>query len=76
MKWFKWSTHTLWLEQKKKNITIVDFTAVKIAVYYISVLTYEFIFFIQFNVPFKIISLIETSHSVGGAKRGHPGKTT
>ena len=33
-------------------------------------------FFIQFNVPFKIISLIETSQSIGGAKRGYPGKTT
>ena len=33
-------------------------------------------FFIQFNVPFKIISLIETSQSVGGAKREYPGKTT
>ena len=31
---------------------------------------------IQFNVPFKIISLIETSQSVGGAKREYPGKTT
>ena len=35
-----------------------------------------FCFFIQFNVPFKIISLIETSQSVGGAKREYPGKTT
>ena len=26
-------------------------------------------FFFQFNVPFKIISLIETSQSIGGAKR-------
>ena len=33
-------------------------------------------FFIQFNVPFKIISLIETSQSIGGAKREYPGKTT
>ena len=33
-------------------------------------------FFIQFNVPFKIISLIETSQSKGGAKREYPGKTT
>ena len=33
-------------------------------------------FFIQFNVPFKIISLIETSQSVGGAKREYPRKTT
>ena len=33
-------------------------------------------FFIQFNVPFKIISLIETSQWVGGAKREYPGKTT
>ena len=32
-------------------------------------------FFIQFNVPFKIISLIETSQSIGGAKREYPGKT-
>ena len=32
--------------------------------------------FIQFNVPFKIISLIETSQSIGGAKREYPGKTT
>ena len=29
-----------------------------------------------FNVPFKIISLIETSRSIGGAKREYPGKTT
>ena len=35
-----------------------------------------FSFFFQFNVPFKIISLIETSQSVGGAKREYPGKTT
>ena len=36
-----------------------------------------FLFFlIQFKVPFKIISLIETSQSVGGAKREYPGKTT
>ena len=35
------------------------------------------LFFIKFNVPFKIISLIiETSQSVGGAKREYPGKTT
>ena len=33
-------------------------------------------FFIQFNVTFKIISLIETSQSIGGAKREYPGKTT
>ena len=33
-------------------------------------------FFIQFNVPFKIILLIETSQSIGGAKREYPGKTT
>ena len=33
-------------------------------------------FFIQFNVPFKIISLIETSQSIGGAKREYHGKTT
>ena len=36
-----------------------------------------FLFFlIQFNVPFKIISLIETSQWVGGAKREYPWKTT
>ena len=35
-----------------------------------------FFFLIQFNVPFKIISLIETSQSIGGAKREYPGKTT
>ena len=37
-----------------------------------------YLFFIQFNfnVPFKIISLIETSQSIGGAKREYPGKTT
>ena len=35
-----------------------------------------FFFFIQFNVPFEIISLIETSQSIGGAKREYPGKTT
>ena len=33
-------------------------------------------FLIQFNVPFKIILLIETSQSIGGAKREYPGKTT
>ena len=33
-------------------------------------------FFIQFNVPVNIISLIETSQSIGGAKREYPGKTT
>ena len=32
--------------------------------------------FIQFNVPFKIISLKETRQSVGEAKRQYPGKTT
>ena len=37
---------------------------------------YFYFFLIQFNVPFKIISLIETSQSVGGAKREYPGKTT
>ena len=31
-----------------------------------------FFFLIQFNVPFKIISLIETSQSIGGRN----GKTT
>ena len=36
----------------------------------------NFFFFIQFNVPFKIISLIETSQSIGGTKRENPGKTT
>ena len=30
-------------------------------------------FFIQFNVPFKIISLIESSQSIDGAKRDTPG---
>ena len=35
-----------------------------------------FFFLIQFNVPFKIISLIETSQSIGAAKREYPGKTT
>ena len=39
-------------------------------------LQYFFFFFIQFNVPFKIISLIETSQWVGGAKQEYPGKTT
>ena len=33
-------------------------------------------FFIQFTVPFKIISLIEVSQSIGGVKRKYPGKTT
>ena len=36
---------------------------------------YVISFFIQYNVPFKIISLIETSQSIGGAKREYPGKT-
>ena len=37
---------------------------------------YFYFILIQFNVPFKIISLIETSQSVGGAKREYPRKTT
>ena len=38
--------------------------------------TYFFFFFflIQFNVPFKIISLIETSQSIGGRNGRTPGK--
>ena len=39
------------------------------------VLVFFCVFFIQFNVPFKIISLIETSQWIGGAKRDNPGKT-
>ena len=31
-------------------------------------------FFIQFNVPFKIISLIETSQSIGGRNGSTPGQ--
>ena len=31
-------------------------------------------FFIQFNVPFKIISLIETSQLIGGANGSTSGK--
>ena len=42
----------------------------------VSFIYFFFIFFIQFNVPFKIISLVETSQSIGGAKREYPGKTT
>ena len=30
------------------------------------------VIFIQFNFPFKIISLIEMSQSIGGAKREYP----
>ena len=33
-----------------------------------------FFFFIQFHVPFKIISLIETSQSIGGRNGRTPGK--
>ena len=45
--------------------------------YFVCVCVFFFCFFlIQFNVPFKIISLIETSQSIGGAKREYPGKTT
>ena len=39
-------------------------------------LNFFYFFFIQFNVPFNIISLIETSQSICGAKREYPGKTT
>ena len=46
------------------------------ALYCLLVLKLLFIFFIQFNVPFKIISLIETSQSIGGVKRENHGKTT
>ena len=42
----------------------------------ITFILFMFMFFIQFNVPFKIISLIKTSQSIGGAKREYPGKTT
>ena len=42
----------------------------------IIIIIFFFFFFIQFKVPFKIISLIETSQSVGEAKREYPGKTT
>ena len=41
-----------------------------------NILNFQEFFFIQFNVPFKIISLIETSQSIGGVKREYPGKTT
>ena len=34
---------------------------------------FNFCFCFQFNVPFKIISLIETSQSIGWAKREYPG---
>ena len=34
----------------------------------------DFFFLIQFNVPFKIISLIETSQSIGGRNGSTPGK--
>ena len=34
----------------------------------------NYYFFFRFNVPFKIISLIETSQWVGGGKREYPGK--
>ena len=44
--------------------------------YYYFKLLLLFFFLIQFNVPFKIISLIETSQSIGGAKQEYPGKTT
>ena len=33
---------------------------------------YIFFFLIHFNVPIKIISLIEKSQSIGGAKREYP----
>ena len=33
-----------------------------------------FVFFIQFNVPFKINSLIETGQSIGGRNGSTPGK--
>ena len=42
----------------------------------LTLILFFFFFLIQFNVPFKIISLIETSQSIGGAKREYPGKTT
>ena len=41
-----------------------------------AVVTNVFFFLTQCYVPFKIISLIETSQSVGKAKREYPGKTT
>ena len=45
---------------------------------YILLYIYIYIYFfgIQFNDPFKIISLIEMSQSIGGAKWEYPGKTT
>ena len=44
--------------------------------YLIIIMDFFSLFFVQFNVPFKIISLIETSQSIGGAKQEYPGKTT
>ena len=38
------------------------------------VCSWIFFFFIQFNVPFKIISLIETSQSIGWRNGRTPGK--
>ena len=45
-------------------------------IYFYIFFFFPFFFWIQFNVPFKITSLIETSQSIGGAKRVYPGKTT
>ena len=59
---------------------IVIFSYQFLVIAYLLLMKYsskEFFFsFIQFNVPFKIISLIETSQSIGGAKGEYPGKTT
>ena len=65
------------LVPKKK---IVQFSAIssnaKFAMGYYSQNFFFFFFFflIQFNVPFKIISLIETSQSIGGRNGRTPGK--
>ena len=40
----------------------------------VALLLFFILFFIQLYVPFKIISLIESSQWVGGAKREYPGK--
>ena len=71
------SKNLFWLDILDENLRKKkSYRSVKKGMIYSENALFINIFFIQFNVPFNIISIIETSQSIGGAKREHPGKTT
>ena len=59
---------------KKDNFQMKNCNGVVIFAQNIFFFLFFFFFLIQFNVPFKIISLIETSQSIGGRNGSTPGK--